>query len=791
MKKIITLFLIFILLSTTFVFASCERKHTVTFAYADGTQILQTTVARGDFLQLPQNPTCPTDENKVFSGWCIDAELTQYFDYYTKITSNTVLYAKFIDISPDTSFRWYLLEDDTYAVSDFVGDETEAAIPSEYNGKKVTRISSAAFNNCYHVTNIVLPDSLITIGRNAFSSCSIKNINIPALVAYIDENAFNRYMTFFSVDADNANFKSIDGNLYSKDETTLVQYAIGRTEETFTVPECVTDIGRNAFSLCESLIQVNLSSTVINIGNYAFNECTNLITVKMNEGVTNIGNYAFSQCENLIEIKIPNSVIDIGYDAFSRCKKLTEIVIPNSVKNIGNSAFSNCNLSEIVIPRSVQYIGIRVFAGCSSLKNIEVDINNKCYKSVDGSLFSKDGKSLITYSPAKLNTEYIIPYGVTVIENGAFGGSRNLINVTIPDSVVTIEDFAFGSCENILNINIPSSVTYIGEYAFDACENLANIELSENIEYLGRDAFRYCANLIYSYKDNVKYLGNTEVPYLAAIDVIDNTAQNIVLQNTTKVIYNETFENCANLTNLVFPDSVTYIGYDAFWGCDNLTNISMSNNIKIMDDPFDIFGDNIAYNIVENIKYLGNEENPYVVAIGVVDRSVQNLVIQDTVKLIYDSAFAYCTNITNIIIPNSVTIIADDVFRGCTNLIDVTLSVNLTYLGRTVFYDCVSLTNITLPQGITIIRNFLFGHCGNLTSVEFEGEITYIEQSAFSGCDKLTKILIPISVTKMGADVFYRCYNLTIFCEAESAPLGWKTNWNSTDCPVVWGYTGE
>jgi len=104
------------------------------------------------------------------------------------------------------------------------------------------------------------------------------------------------------VDANNAYYKDIDGNLYTKDGKTLVQYAIGKTATTFTIPNSVTSIG-----------------------DWAFDDCDNLTSVVIPDSVTSIGDYAFYYCDSLTSVVIGDSVTNIGYRAFYGCDYLTSI----------------------------------------------------------------------------------------------------------------------------------------------------------------------------------------------------------------------------------------------------------------------------------------------------------------------------------------------------------------------------------------------------------------------------------------------------------------------------------
>ena len=175
--------------------------------------------------------------------------------------------------------------------------------------------------------------------------------------------------------------------------------------------------------------------------------------VEIPNNVTIIGEKAFTECKTLVSVTIPNSVKSIENNAFSFCTLLKEITLPNSVTSIGDWAFFYCTgLVKIVIPSSVESIGNAICGSCSSLKQIVVYENNAKFKSIDGSLYTKSGNTLVQY---------------------AIGS--NVKAFTIPSSVSGIRDWAFWGCNNIISITIPSSVTRIGLSAFHGCRNLKTI----------------------------------------------------------------------------------------------------------------------------------------------------------------------------------------------------------------------------------------------------------------------------------------------------------------------------
>ncbi len=106
------------------------------------------------------------------------------------------------------------------------------------------------------------------------------------------------------------------------------------------------------------------------------------------------------------------------------------------------------------------------------------------------------------------------------------------------------------------------------------------------------------------------------------------------------------------------------------------------------------------------------------------------------------------------------------------------------------FYGCDNVKTIVIPNSVTSIGEYAFGSCSNLTSIVIPNNVTSIGDAAFYNCSNLTSIEIPNSVTSIGGWAFYGCYKLTIYCEAESQPSGWRSDWNNSSRPVEWGYKG-
>lgn len=146
------------------------------------------------------------------------------------------------------------------------------------------------------------------------------------------------------------------------------------------------------------------------------------------------------------------------------------------VKAIDSGAFLYCeNLTAIYIHEAIERIDFMAFPSCPKLSSIIVDADNPHFKTVDGNLYSKDGKMLLKYAPGKQETSFTVPDGVESIWHGAFDGCYALTNIKIPDSVNMIGSFAFQSCINLESIVIPEGVTVILDNAFASCAKLSSV----------------------------------------------------------------------------------------------------------------------------------------------------------------------------------------------------------------------------------------------------------------------------------------------------------------------------
>ena len=312
------------------------------------------------------------------------------------------------------------------------------------------------------------------------------------------------------------------------DEVTIVEY--NGTDENVIIPNKikgapVVTIGRDAFERCDSIKSLTIPDSVVKIDSSAFFECSSLEQVTLGNGIREIDILAFSNCRKLNYKKFGNgsylgndenpymALLSVSADfitsinihpdtriicgsAFKECSSLREVVLPEGVISIGTFAFNYCSsLESVYIPKSVEIIGRNIFGDCNSLLEIVVSDENQHFKSVNGSLFSRDGTRLIKYPPAQDLSSYRVPDGTVIIEENAFENAKKLTEVVLADSVEEIYHSAFSNCENMTSIYLGNSLKTIEGCAFNCCKSLTEITIPDSVLELSYNAFQYCDKL--------------------------------------------------------------------------------------------------------------------------------------------------------------------------------------------------------------------------------------------------------------------------------------------------------
>ena len=573
------------------------------------------------------------------------------------------------------------LDDGTLEITKYAGNSATYVIPGEIDGKKVTEIGDSAFKGCTELTSITIPDGVIGIGNNAFSGCtSLETVTIPASVTYVGNSAFYGCTSLKSVtvpesvtyiggyafaecyslkyadipanvtgigaspfyncrsleniNTDEANkwYTTVDGVLYDKDKTELINYPAGKKDSSYVIPEGIRTIREKAFYGCLNLCELTIPDSVTEIESGAF-ECSSLISdeygtikyvdgwvvgsghtanVVLKDGTRGIAFEAFSGDGIIEKVTMPDTVKYINGCAFENCTNLSEVLLSSSLENIERGAFLNCsNLADIVIPDSVISITSDAFYNTALLNKQNTPVKYA-------------GKWVIT---AEDCDKIVIKDGTKCIASYAFSRCTSLTDITIPDSVTMIGDYAFATCNSLTEIKIPNNVKSIGGCVFWFCGSLKNVTIPDSVTMIGDKAFFGCTSL-------------TDITIPGSVTMIGNAA----------------FVGCKSLTDITISDGVTMIGNKAFSGCTSLTDITIPGSVTMIG--------NAAFSSCT---------------------SLTDITIPGSVTMIGNAAFSSCTSLTDITISDGVTSIGGSAFYNCPKLLDVTIPDSVTNIGDYAF----------------------------------------------------------------------------------------------------------
>lgn len=357
-------------------------------------------------------------------------------------------------------------------------------------------------------------------------------------------------------------------------------------------------------------------------------------------------------------------------------------------------------------------------------------------------VLSDDGTYYIVYSNATTDVETIdivIPAeinGIPVKEIGdfAFDHCISLKSIVIPDSVTNIGGHAFSFCKSLENINIPKDVASIGDWAFDHCTSLKSIVIPDSVTNIGGHAFSFCESL-----------------------------ENINIPKGVASIGGWVFGGWTNAQSICFEVDAASEEWPSDW-LELCRAEVYFNGVKIppkyIDDEQGVeyaLGKDMTYYIVESC-----------------DDSAVNVVVSDDfngipVKEIGGEAFKGCKSLESMVIPESVTSIGHFAFNDCSSLKSIVIPGSVTSIGSAAFAVCVSLKNIDIPEGVKSIGDHAFSTCTSLESIIIPESVTSIDTGVFYKCTSLKEIIVNENNTAYSSD------NGLLFNKAKTELLGYPT----------------
>lgn len=320
-------------------------------------------------------------------------------------------------------------------------------------GEKVENIPPYLFDGLKNITNIVIPESIQSIGFNTFKGCS----SLSTIIC-------------LSNTPPNADCLIVDSRTCKLivPKSSVYEYQQNKQWNTFNI---IIEIG--------STYETKFDNNILKLG-----QCGDNIFYKltkdgtlyisghgyMNDEYDDYSLSPFFADENITTIIIEDTILSIGDFMFKNCKNLNTIRIPYSIQKIGTSAFENCtSLSHIIIPQNVNYIGDYAFNKCTSLKVVICEGETTF---IDEFAFAN----------CNLLQSIILPNKIETIKYSSFKSCISLSNIIIPNSVTSIESESFGYCTKLETIVIYGEKTTIDDCAFIRCPSLKHIIINKNIK---------------------------------------------------------------------------------------------------------------------------------------------------------------------------------------------------------------------------------------------------------------------------------------------------------------------
>lgn len=460
-------------------------------------------------------------------------------------------------------------------------------------------------------------------------------------------------------------------------------------------------IADNAFEGCVYLESITIPGGVKMIPDYAFGGCVALKDVVIEEGVEKIGRYAFAECTNIENITLP-STVEVSEGTFATLSSLRSLTIPAGIKYIGYLAFAyNENMNTVRIPAGL-------FEACesnafleSNITSIEVYYDHLECIEVEGSLYTKDMKTLVKYGGDASVASFCVPESVENIAECAFKDS-SLGEIILPDGLKRIGMGAFYNCDGLVALDIPQSVDYLGDYAFYDCDMLNQMIFDCQIT-----TFEYSALL----------------------------------------------NSCDSLKRIYFESNLDWISPEMLYNCPALEEIDINkpDRYSIMSGALCIRYNSDRYQLV--YYPVARQEKQYTVQYSITsinenafknNKYIETLFILSDLYEIRDGAFEGAEALKEIHIEGlNFGRIGDKAFKNCVSLKEIVMPDSVTWIGEGAFEGCKSLERAVLSKKILNIFENTFLNCSSLKNVVLPEKLLFLEEGAFFGCFELEKLVIP------------------------------------------------
>jgi uncharacterized repeat protein (TIGR02543 family) len=381
---------------------------------------------------------------------------------------------------------------------------------------------------------------------------------------------------------------------------------------------------------------------------------------------------------------------------------------------------------------------------------------------------------------------------VIALGSGLFSGNKNLDSVIIPESITMLFPSVFYGCEYLREVTIPDSVNEISGSIFAKCSRLKKVKMGANTPCVSYRMFLDCASL-----ETIEWGGKET--FIGDQAFLRCTSLKDVIIPDGVVSMGYSFQDCGNLTNIVFGAGVKSIGGSCFTGCTKLSSVTFGNSLHsigescfsgcvelrkvVMPDSLAVLG-NYAFNDCSRITDVKIGAKVKIIgACAFLDcAKLTNIVWGANNEVVGASAFMRCSGLRELRLPNTITNIYSSAFKGCSNITNVHVGTGLKTMGAEAFADNGALCDIRfLGDKVRTIGNSCFSKCTSLACFEMPDSVREFGTYLFNGCNKLSCIKIGDSVETISEGFCMDCVSLTnIVWGAAVETIGYRAFLNCT-----------
>lgn len=744
----------------------------------------------------------------------------------------------------DYGFTYAFVSPTTIEITAYYGYEAEVTVPSTIDGytvvgiqsfhneegysypnifvrkvvlpETVTYIADGAFYDSddwaakthFELQEIVLPQSLKTIGKNAFyNNYYLQKIDIPAGVTEIGRGAFAKCQNLSDITIRGENtflhggafgeksgysvgpFAGKLSELYQQwlyddsasdffiwqgqlldyrgtsktpvipDTVTVIgASAFWRSDITgVTIPSSVKLIGASAFYECASLTSVDIPGSVERIDDNAFCDCTGMTSVKLNKGLKVIGEGGFNDCEGLTSLVLPEGLTTLEERAFYDCENIERFTFPKSLTDMEDSSIYTSKWYEGLADGTELYCG-SVFLGCKG-------------KKYPSKLTVRPGTKMVRIEKDDMHgvNELILPDGLESLS--ITEGCGSITKLTVPESVHYID---LRGLAHLTDLKLPTTAV-LEEGCFSGCYQIKNLTIPKGNTTLKGLSVGRTAHVVLP-DDVLEVRGpiSNGDPYRYDNKDGNSNLKSIDLKNV-RILTGGALSDCVALESVTLPDSLIALGDGVFSGCARLRSVKGGRNVRQIGDGcfsgcavLTDFGE-----LEKNVTHVGSwafqncgwfhDQPNGVVYFGKAAYAYKGSMAEGTVLSLRDGTVSVTyeflagqielnptfdqPNLAGLILPQSCKYVDDYAFAGAKNMKFIDLG-GVQYIGREAFNNS-ACESIVLPDSVRFVGDNAFS-AAHLKAIHLNEGLRALDEGAFFSYGEGKGVTVPASVIYIG-----------------------------------------